>query len=175
MSCSHFPHYCCLIPCLAPCLARALLLSWSDKGLQYPVLALPGDKSLPLCQQEEYSAAGNKRCLNRPAPRRELIKFPTNKALLSPFVSFYQQMKLVISCLFLKITFIETWKEMNLLPQSGLWGCHLLTKWLPADAHLASECLLSAHPWEPSREEASQSLGKMSNFPITICSQTGAL
>lgn len=38
---------------------------------------------------------------------------------LSPFVSLYQQMKLlVISCLFLKITFIEAWKEMNLCPQS---------------------------------------------------------
>lgn len=54
-------------------------------------------------------------------PRSKLIKFLANKAFLLPFVSFYQQMKLlVISCLFLKITFIKAWKEINLHPQSGL-------------------------------------------------------
>ena len=90
------------LSCLTGHALRSAQRSCSDKGLQYPAPVLPGDNSLlSVSRKMKISQLGNERSLNRSAPRSELITFPANKAFLSPFVTFDQQMKL---CNFLSLS-----------------------------------------------------------------------
>lgn len=122
-SCPALSHF--RVSRIVPCGARASLLSGEDKAAAISCRVPSPKIRTPLsASRMSTQRLGNEGGLNRPAPPprpRELIKFSANKALLSHFVSVYRQMKrIVISRLLLKVAFIETWKEMNLLPENGL-------------------------------------------------------
>lgn len=74
-----FLHYCCRLSFLAG--LRAAAAPGPDKGLQYPVVALPWEiRAFLSVSRRKTALLGNERSLNRSAPQERTNKIPSKQS-----------------------------------------------------------------------------------------------